>query len=514
MNLILGMRPTRPLNIDDILAFESFEGFFIPILDISPDRTRIAVSVTSGPAGRPCSPRPFLWGADLGRLHIVDIETGCVRAVTGPDGAGMTSPLWSPDSKRVAAIAAHRDWLRLCVITAEDGRVETVADRDLVMDFAQPPSFRWIDDDTIALLLVPPGQRAAGIAISTCTTEGAPAAWAAMQAGQCPTANVLTVEQGATRRSPHEPVLVSLADLTVSPVGEENPAHPVLAALASDERSPRDPDTISTDMRAAERQLWHDTATGERIAVVRGNIGTELLWINDSATPRTLLRINTHLSDVRIGNAFELRYELSNGRTTTMRCVLPPDWQDGDRRPAVMFVYPALNRATNPDAPLLVEGPNAIYNAHLFAAQGYVVLDPNLPFDEGIDDDLIDSVVTGVGCALDAAEKASIVDRNDVHAFGQSAGGWAVMALLAKTRHFRSGISMAGIADLVAFHGQLDPRWRYKSAEQAEFYFADMCEGFFRLSGPPWKDPATYIRNSPIFHADRHRTLRYLLHAG
>ncbi|MDR5795083.1 prolyl oligopeptidase family serine peptidase [Caballeronia sp. LZ008] len=502
----------RSLSLDDVLAFESLDGSHIPILDVSPDRKRIAVSVTAGLAGLPSSTRPFLWGADRGRLHIIDVETGSARIVSGPDGAGITSPYWSPSGKRIAAIAAHRDWVRLCIVDPDSVSVETIADRDVAMEFEGQPSLRWVDDDTLSVLVVPAGRRAAGIESARSTIEAAPKAWAAMQVGQHSTGNRLTVKQGGRKRPPHEQVTVSLVDRSISTVTEPNTAHPGVAALASDETTSSHPDVIDTAMRPTDRQLWHDKATDERMVVARGNTGAELLWLRGHERWRTILRINGHLAGVRIGRAFEVQYELPGGRVTTMRCVLPPDWREGDRRPAVMFVYPTLDRAANPDAPLLVEGPTFIYNAHLFAAQGYVVLDPDLPFDENTDGDLIDAVATGAGRALDAAERAGIIDRDCVHVFGQSAGGWAVMALLAKTRHFCSGISLAGVSDLIALHGQLDPRWRYESRHQAEFHFADMCEDFFHLSRPPWQDPASYMRNSPILFADKIEAPLLLMH--
>ncbi|MCY0386188.1 prolyl oligopeptidase family serine peptidase [Robbsia sp. Bb-Pol-6] len=210
---------------------------------------------------------------------------------------------------------------------------------------------------------------------------------------------------------------------------------------------------------ASDRCLWQ--SAGQHIAVSRTNNGTILRHRNEEGT-RELLRVNAHLGDVRFGKAFDLRYTMSSGREASMSCVLPPDWAAKERHPAVMFVYPGIERKTAVGEPHLVDGPYFIYNKHLFAAHGYVVLEPDLPFDENAGGDFIDS--------------------------------------------------LAGVANLIALHEQVDPRCRYKNTDQVAFRFAQMCEHSFHLPGPPWQDPASYIRNSPSFLAENFEAPLLLMH--
>lgn len=53
--------------------------------------------------------------------------------------------------------------------------------------------------------------------------------------------------------------------------------------------------------------------------------------------------------------------------------------------------------------------------------------------------DVIDSVMNAVLPAIDAAADAGIIDESNIHAFGVSWGGWAVLALLAETKFFQIG---------------------------------------------------------------------------
>ncbi|SAK15332.1 alpha/beta hydrolase fold family protein [Burkholderia multivorans] len=502
----------RPLEIDDVLRYESFEGYYVPIVDISPDKKRVAITVTSGLAGRTHTARFFLWSMDRGCLHIVDLTTGEVRAIQGPQGAGISAPLWSPDGTRVAAVAASQDWLRLCVVGADSGEVTIVSERDILIEPGGSHGFQWVDNVTIACRCLPAGQHAQGIRISNCTTERAPAAWAAMQSGKVTTANVFGFKDSNNPKTPHQLALVSLSPLHVSYFTEAEPKPPALATFASLEAAAIDAASVGAATRASERCLWHDDKNGDRLTISRSNHGTVLKFQSNRALPRDLLRLNTHLSDVGFGEAFDLQYTLSNGRPTSMSCVLPPNHSEDEKRPSIMFVYPGFDRAYNIDESHLLEGPHFIYNKHLFAAQGYTVIEPNLPFDPDADIPFIDSLVDGVSSALHAAESAGIIDSDSVHVLGQSAGGWAVMALLARTRYFRSGVSLAGIADLIALHGQVDPRLRYEDADQADFTNGDMCEHFFHIRRPPWEDAAPYLHNSPLFLADKFSAPLLLMH--
>ncbi|MGN8083288.1 hypothetical protein [Variovorax sp. 22077] len=63
------------------------------------------------------------------------------------------------------------------------------------------------------------------------------------------------------------------------------------------------------------------------------------------------------------------------------------------------------------------------------------------------------------------------------------------------TDMFKSGIALAGISNLISYHGACDPRMRYESPSTHGFGLADLCERVFHLGGPPWTDADRYIRN-------------------
>lgn len=492
---------TRTLRIDDVLGYESFDGLIIPNLAVSPDHEHVAVALTAGFSKVSFSPATFLWGADRCRLSIIHILSGHRRLILGPNGAGLCSPRWSPDGKSLAALAATRDWIKLCSIDLDTGLVHLLSDQNVEFEWDRQPAFAWLNDTMIACRLMSGGHAAGGIDAASHVAQNAPRLWASAHAGKKPTASILSCA-GADSVPPSG----HLAVVSIAP--EKDGVNLDLDARfewtesltgngASEERG----DEIAREMNSSKRRLWHDETASDCINLYRTSRETALLWESENGAQRSILSFNTHLNDVVVGQVRDLEYSLRNGQRTMSRCVLPPDWRLGERRPAVMFVYPGLERSSESNAHVPIEGPHFIYNAHLFAAQGYVVLEPNIPV-KGVCEDLIDSLVAGVEASISAADKEGLIDKSRVHVFGQSAGGWAVMALLAKTAMFRSGISLAGISDLISLHGQIDPRFRYKKYQEEGADFSEMCKETFNIEVDPWQDSGPYLRNSPIFFAE------------
>lgn len=491
----------RFLCIDDVLKYSSFDGILLPNLAVSPDRERVAVAITAGLYEIPFSPATFLWGADRGRLSIINLSTGHRQSISGPDGAGLCSPRWSPDGKHLAALAATRDWVKLCSIDLYTGDVRLLSDQNVAFEWKNQPVFTWRNNTMLACQLMPTGRCAIGIDDANHVVKTAPRLWAFAHAGRKATASVLPCAGNDSSLPSLNPTIISIVP-GKDPVYSDGELYVEWTkSPASDKSDDEKGGEMARAMNSSKRRLWQDETSADGILLNRTNRETELLWETGCGVHRSILRFNTHLNDIVVGEVVDLEYSLKDGQRTMSRCILPPDWHSEKRRPAIMFVYPGLERSCESNAHVLTEGPHFIYNAHLFAAQGYVVLEPNLPCENMSSTDLIDTVIAGVDASIDAADRAGLIDKSHLHVFGQSAGGWATMVLLAKTRHFRSGISLAGISDLISLHGQIDPRSRYKESQDGELDFSKMCKESFNIDCDPWQDSGPYLRNSPIFFA-------------
>lgn len=138
----------------------------------------------------------------------------------------------------------------------------------------------------------------------------------------------------------------------------------------------------------------------------------------------------------------------------------------------------------------------------------YAVLFPSIPLSpDGTASDPMLELPKGVLPALDKAIEIGIADSERLGVMGQSYGGYAVYGLVTQTTRFKAAVSMAGISNLISLYGEFDARLRYDE-ELPERFFQMVWEetGEGRMGGPPWKDPARYIRNSPLFFVDRVNT--------
>ena len=116
-------------------------------------------------------------------------------------------------------------------------------------------------------------------------------------------------------------------------------------------------------------------------------------------------------------------------------------------------------------------------------------------------------LMKGVLPAVDKAIELGIADPERLGVMGQSHGGYGTYGLITQTNRFKAAIALAGAADLTSFYGQFDPRSRYDDYPHEELFRMSLFEsGQLRMGGPPWEDAERYVRNSPLFHADRVET--------
>jgi dipeptidyl aminopeptidase/acylaminoacyl peptidase len=99
---------------------------------------------------------------------------------------------------------------------------------------------------------------------------------------------------------------------------------------------------------------------------------------------------------------------------------------------------------------------------------------------------------------------------------GYSFGGYTVMTALTQTDRFRAAVALSGISDLAALWGGLSP---FSSIEPEGGYTPNWRSGGVestqtRLGRPPWEVPDRYLRNSPLYAADRINTPLMLIHGA
>lgn len=247
------------------------------------------------------------------------------------------------------------------------------------------------------------------------------------------------------------------------------------------------------------------TAVMERTVVN----GVQILTVRaDGRSDRTLAVINERLRDVAFSRPDPVRQALPDGRTITSWLYRPPQ-RDGERLPLVVLSYPG-----GPSTPMAEPaGFNAWANPELVVGAGYAVLVPTLPLPFG--EEPVSGYADRVLAVVDAAlAQYPDLDGDRLAHWGHSFGGYIGLAVATQTDRFRSIIAVAGVSDLSAMWGEFSPVNRdnpeFGLSLRDRIGWAERSQG--SMMAPPWVDPDRYVRNSPLFAADRIHVPVLLVH--
>jgi len=212
--------------------------------------------------------------------------------------------------------------------------------------------------------------------------------------------------------------------------------------------------------------------------------------------------LNPQLAKIEAPQSRNFEYKSASGETLYAKLLLPYGYMEGKRYPTVVRVYGG-DVQSDQDTVVDRDDSNLI-----LAGRGYAVLVPSMPLSpEGEQSDPMLHLNDGVDPAIDQAVALGIVDPDRLAVMGHSYGGYSVFGLITETHRYRAAVGMMGISDLTDFYGEFDVRYRYTDPNYAATIgpsYAESAQG--RMAVPPWVDPQRYVRNSPVFVADRINT--------
>lgn len=229
------------------------------------------------------------------------------------------------------------------------------------------------------------------------------------------------------------------------------------------------------DYDAAGGTIAVTTADEQRpgdIAVVRGGRLVRLTDLNADL-----------LAARRLGEIRKLAVTSSrDGKPIDTWVVLPPDYQPGQKRPAILEIH---------GGPASSYGPTFATDMQLYAAAGYVVIYPNArlstsygeAFSINPDPKQPFADYADFMSAVDAAVAAGYADPANLFVTGGSYGGYAAAAIIGKTDRFRAAALQKPVINWVAKILITDI-----SAFQYEYTYGKQ----------PWDNPEILWRNSPL----------------
>ncbi|WP_243384195.1 prolyl oligopeptidase family serine peptidase [Geothrix alkalitolerans] len=190
-------------------------------------------------------------------------------------------------------------------------------------------------------------------------------------------------------------------------------------------------------------------------------------------------------------------YTRPDGVALSFTLYLPPDYQEGERRPAVVWAYPL--EFTDAGTAGQVSGSTNRFTtlggiSHLFfLLSGYVVLDnatmPVVGDPKTVNDTYLEQVVASAKAAIDKADELGVIDRKRVGVGGHSYGAFMTANLLAHSDLFKAGIARSG-----AYNRTLTPF------------------GFQSERRTLWEAPDMYLKVSPFLSANHFNAPILLIH--
>lgn len=225
--------------------------------------------------------------------------------------------------------------------------------------------------------------------------------------------------------------------------------------------------------------------------------------LTDKSKPATTLtgkiRFDELYKDVAIGTCHEWQFKATRGDSIDGFYLLPPDFNPEQTYPLIVYYYGGCTPTT--------QCLEFQYPLQVLAGQGYVVYAVNPSGTIGYGQEFAarhvntwgkesgDDIIEGT---RKFCQEHPFVDAKRIGCMGASYGGFMTQYLQTRTDLFATAISHAGISNIASYWG--GGYWGYSYGECAQY------------GSYPWNNPDLYVKQSPLFNADKIHTPMLLLH--
>ena len=206
------------------------------------------------------------------------------------------------------------------------------------------------------------------------------------------------------------------------------------------------------------------------------------------------------LKDVELGECHEWNFKNSKGETVYGRYYLPPHFDPSKKYPMIVNYYGGCSPTSR--------NFESRYPHHAYAALGYVVYIVAVPSGStgnGQEWSARHVNTAGDGPAQDIIEGSMqfckehpFVNEKKVGCIGASYGGFMSEYMPTITDFFACSVSHAGISDHTSYWGFGYWGYTYSETSMANSY--------------PWSDQDLYVKQSPLYRADKINTPLLLIH--
>lgn len=233
----------------------------------------------------------------------------------------------------------------------------------------------------------------------------------------------------------------------------------------------------------------------------RSNVSeSELFSGNDLGTFNKLTDIAAQQKDYNWLTSELVRWKMFDGKMSEGILYKPENFDPKKKYPVIFYFY-----ERDADGLYNYRGPApsaSTVNVPWFVSNEYLVFDPNIYYKDG---EPGNSAYNSVVSAAKYLSKMPWVDSTRLAIQGQSWGGYQVAYLVTKTNIFRAAWAGAPVANMTSAYGGI--RWGTGLNRQFQYEHTQS-----RIGATLWQRQDLYLKNSPLFSADKITTPLVIMH--
>ncbi|SHM89539.1 S9 family peptidase [Flavobacterium chilense] len=215
-----------------------------------------------------------------------------------------------------------------------------------------------------------------------------------------------------------------------------------------------------------------------------------------NAKEKVLFQSNSQHFKYNWGSSRLIAYNNSNGAVLNGVLFYPANYHATTKYPMVVHIYEKQSKElynyVNPSQ----HNPTG-FNITNFTLKGYFVFLPDIVYEIG------NPGSSAVDCVVSATKKVvnieSSIDSTRIGLTGHSYGGYETDYIITQTNMFKTAVAGAAITDYIS--GYLRVAWGLQKPNFWHYEF-----GQLRIGKSLYEDYAAYLRNSPVYHADKVKT--------
>lgn len=216
--------------------------------------------------------------------------------------------------------------------------------------------------------------------------------------------------------------------------------------------------------------------------------------------PRPLSHINPQQQSYNWFSVELHHWKMLDGKMSEGLLYKPENFDSTKKYPILFYYY---ERDAETRYQYLAPQPvRASINIPYFTSNGYLVFDPDIYYKTGQPgEDAYNSVMS----AVKYLSRYKWVDTTKMALQGHSWGGYQTAYLVTRTHIFAAAEAGAPVANMTSAYGGI--RWGTGISRQFQYEKSQS-----RLGVTLWQNPEVYIKNSPLFRADKVTTPLLMMH--